>query len=510
MIRGLIAASLPALEEGRVRVLALLGGEQTMNGMSALPKDTYQIDAGGKFPYIVANPMSSMWAGANEAPKDTPYNAMFTRIEVECRSLCSSASPSTGKRTYRPRATRGRTDKSKADQIPFIIMALVQTGPLGPEGEIYVDYGDIYGHDDMRDYTYSPDKRGKPHVDEGDLVDLANQYATSVATLAVAHGWPDTQDQEAEHLQLDSYHPPLSLPMEGVMASSLHREGEVLFIEELFLTGTSRKKGKGPLLIDYTWERMQGVTEIHLVAKRGRKKDSPESIYRKLGFTPTQDSKDRVFDDTIASKKVYMSVSREEFLRKREAYRNRSSNPDLNLSRRPLFDRFDLRDFEPGRESHATSESKGLNLILHELHKYHRMRTRINMNPPNLVPTIIGLATHLSVIFSQPNLSSNPPPSPPPSPPQDTTIPPPPSPHPHPGHPPLTSPHPPVTYPAPPLSYIPEQVRRHAEVPALGPQPSRPSASGSSPSMGVTFNQPPLVVVTETAHMRVPLPESME
>ena len=62
-----------------------------------------------------------------------------------------------------------------------------------------------------------------------------------------------------------------------------------------------------------------------------------------------------------------------------------SSNPNPNLSRGSLLDRFDLREFEPGRESHMTSESKGLNLILYELRKYHRMRMS-DVDPPFSAP----------------------------------------------------------------------------------------------------------------------------
>ena len=184
-------------------------------------------------------------------------------------------------RTRYPRVARSRNE-SQADNVPFIVMALVQTGPLGQEGEIYVDYGDTFGKDDHRSYYYSPDKRVNPVVTEDSLLEIATQYNTSVAAISVAHGHPDRNesgqiDLEASHIHEDSHHIPLSLPMGGVMASSLHWNDEILFIEELFLTGANRGKGKGPLLINYTWEHLPNITEIHLITNVNNSTNSPES-----------------------------------------------------------------------------------------------------------------------------------------------------------------------------------------------------------------------------------------
>ena len=89
-------------------------------------------------------------------------------------------------------------------------MALVQTGPLGPKGETYVDYGDVYGKANHRDYAYTPDKRVKPDVTEDSLLDLASQYKASVAAIAVAHGHPDTNPSgqiDSEASLIYEHHP---------------------------------------------------------------------------------------------------------------------------------------------------------------------------------------------------------------------------------------------------------------------------------------------------------------
>ena len=216
------------------------------------------------------------------------------------------------------------------------------------------------------------------------------------------------------------------------MASSLHKDGEVLFIEELFLTGVNRGEGKGPLLIDYTWDHLPNITEIHLITDANSSKDSPESCYRRLGFRPVRLRRDRVLDHSIPRTKVYMSVTRHRFREKREAHA-RSKGESHQPQPQDLLDRIDLRELDPQRPSHTTPESQGLNRILHELHQYHGYHTHrnyaINLNPPNLIPVILGEATHLTSLFSTPAVITSPslprdpadgqtpPNSPPPSPP---------------------------------------------------------------------------------------------
>ena len=553
-IRGLLGPNLPDLEEGKLRVLAILGGDHTLDGTSAIPEDSYRIDPGGVFPYILANPASALWAGANEAPPGTPFNAAFARIEVECKSLCVSDPPTTGtsiRRTTRhPRAAQRGGEESKADNVPFIVMALVQTGPLGPKGETYVDYGDAYGKANHRDYDYSPDKRVKPDVTEDSLLDLANQYKTSVAAIAVAHGHPDTNpsgriDPEASLIYEDSHHIPLSLPMEGIMASSLHRDGEVLFIEELFLTGANRGGGKGPLLIDYTWDHLPKITEIHLITDANSSKDSPESCYRRLGFSPVRLRKDRVFDYSIPRTKIYMSITRHRFREKREAYA-RSKGECHQPQPQELLDRIDLRKLDPQRPSHTTPESQGLNRILHELYQYHDYHTHrnyaVNLDPPNLspnlIPVILGEATHLTSLFStsaaittpspphDPADGQTPPNSPPPSPPPSHQSPcpsplplpqslptltqllpscislSPPPPDPSPDHLPPTSPS------TPPLSY-PTLLPRRSGLFVKSAESLVPGDSPTLPMVVTASSHPGLKTVTSTAPQRVPLPEPL-
>ena len=64
-------------------------GDISYESDTTLPPDTYRIASGhkqpgGKHQYIVATPLTSIWAGANEATQDTTPNAIFARIEVDC------------------------------------------------------------------------------------------------------------------------------------------------------------------------------------------------------------------------------------------------------------------------------------------------------------------------------------------------------------------------------------------------------------------------------------------
>ena len=91
-IRGLLAPGLPALGKARSRVLAIITGATTFEKVSRLPPDTYRIEMGpkqpgNKWPHKVANPSSSIWAGANEPPGGSLPNARYVKLEVDCKSI---------------------------------------------------------------------------------------------------------------------------------------------------------------------------------------------------------------------------------------------------------------------------------------------------------------------------------------------------------------------------------------------------------------------------------------
>jgi len=284
-------------------------------------------------------------------------------------------------------------------------MVLAQTGPLGPGGEVYVDYGDGFGS--IRVYPRVIDTRPKPLIVEEDLSELAIQYGVSIEAIAIAHGIPDSEDEEAQELYAASFLSPLSLPIEGILAFSLHRSNTCAFIEELFISGDSRGSGLGPLLIRTIFDRLPNITEVHLATNRDSSPDSPESCYRRLDFRPTP-TRSRAFPVRMSTSRIYMSVNRTDFRAKRRAYvrsRGESHRPHPHS----IQDRIDIRKLDPNHTSHSSPDSQGLNQILLELHTYHNFASPIRLDPPNLVPTILSRTTHIITISHRPDASAPPP-----------------------------------------------------------------------------------------------------
>ena len=143
-----------------------MGGTTSRNGNSKMPGDTYRIphgDSNSSTQYFrTANPDRELWAGANEASPPYEPNAFFTRIEVHCPSLKQGKPPSAvgGRRSMR--FTRATTHSYQTDLTDIAFHVLVQFAPLGKEGEVLVDYGDMYDKTKRRDYPYKPFTRVKP------------------------------------------------------------------------------------------------------------------------------------------------------------------------------------------------------------------------------------------------------------------------------------------------------------------------------------------------------------
>ena len=273
-LRGLlISPLLPDIEEGQSRVLAILTGETSYDNQLPLPPNTYRIEIIGHEqpegrPHKVTTPEASVWAGANEAPPGASPNAIFTRLEIDCRGILHETPNTPRPSTVAPRQTRRMARRRYDDDhhTPFHVMALVQTGPVGPAGEIYVDYKEAFKG--SRDYPRVVDTRPIPDIPPLALSTLASQYGVSIEAIAIAHGVPDASNEGSLHLCEESRRPHLSTPIAGLLALSRHKRNKTIFIEELFITGSERGKGRGPLLIYATLALFPHVTEIHLITNR--------------------------------------------------------------------------------------------------------------------------------------------------------------------------------------------------------------------------------------------------
>ena len=112
-----------------------------------------------------------------------------------------------------------------------------------------------------------------------DLATIATQEGISIEAIAIAHGTPDPDDEDALEIYDDSLSHPLSEPIEGILALSLHKADSIAFIEELFISGNSRGSGLGPHLIHTIFIRLPEVVEVHLATNRDGTPTSPETCY---------------------------------------------------------------------------------------------------------------------------------------------------------------------------------------------------------------------------------------
>ena len=83
--------------------------------------------------------------------------------------------------------------------------AHTHTGPLGPKGEVYVDYGD--SAEAIRSYDRVVDQGIVPSISRDDLSPLATQYGVSIEAIAIAHGIPDHEDESSQRIYDESFLP---------------------------------------------------------------------------------------------------------------------------------------------------------------------------------------------------------------------------------------------------------------------------------------------------------------
>ena len=180
----------------------------------------------------------------------------------------------------------------------------------------------------------------------------------------------------------------------------------------MFLSGETRGKGRGPLLISTIFNSLPLVTQVHLVTGRG---SSPEACYIKLGFKGPTPLFLRVFSGRMSTNRIYMTVTREEFQQKRDDFYkpNGEATPPAPATHGQA-PHVDLRELHPEDPTHSSLSSRGLNDILLDMHAYHGTYGPICRSPPNLIPSLLSGASHLISIYPSPS-APNPPATQPPN-----------------------------------------------------------------------------------------------